>query len=219
MKTAMAITLTLATILCRGQSQESKDSLVTEICKSIMSGQDQPDSVKIFAALEKHFYPFLRKYPEGQQNDIGTNVFFRLQRNCKAFKAILDKGDPPRGDWETIAGKPVTKLNKIDCRHFLEHKKYAYLEPNGDTVKLELANGFWIDHFKDNTYSKLNLKWIGDCEFEIQFIESNNEVRKNFSKPGDKYRYQIIEKHADYYRMSVEIPDSDQHLLFKIYYK
>jgi len=219
MKLSIAIAFMILTTWCHGQSQESKDSLVTEICKSIMNSKSPSDSVRIFTALQEHFYPFLGKYPEGQREDIATNVFFRLQRNCKAFKAILDKGGAQRGDWETVATKPATMLTKKECAHFPDHKEYKYLESTGDTVRLELANGFWVDHFKDGTFSKLKLRWIADCEFEIEFVESNNNVRKNFSKPGDKYRYQVIDKTEGYYKMSVEIPDSDQHLLFKIYYR
>lgn len=74
-----------------------------------------------------------------------------------------------------------------------------YPDFNGDTVNLIIDKGLWTDNFKDGTYSKLRFKWINDCEFEIEFIESNNPVQSQFSKKGDKYLYQIIEKKDNYY--------------------
>ncbi len=75
-----------------------------------------------------------------------------------------------------------------------------------------------MDLFKDGTYSKLKFEWLGDCEFELEFIESNNESRKSFSKPGDKYIYQILDKKAKYYLMSAWIPGMSYFLKFKIYF-
>jgi len=70
----------------------------------------------------------------------------------------------------------------------------------------------------DGTYSKLRFEWVSACEFEIEFLESNNRIRKNFSKPGDKYRYQIVDSKDGYYDMSVEIVGADMHSLFRMYY-
>lgn len=126
--------------------------------------------------------------------------------------------EPPKGDWETVDEKPNSVVNKKVCRKFIDHINYTYLEANGDTVKLQIENGFWVDHFKDGTYSKLKLNWITDCEFEIEFIESNNKLRKGFSKPGDKYRYQVINKKDNYYEMSVEILGTGRHVKLKLYF-
>ncbi len=218
MQIKLTFILLLMTMTVYGQSQEKKDSLINEICKVITEKQGEPDSVRIFTAYEKHLYPFLEKYPEDQRQEIGNGIYFRMQRNCKEFKEILIRLDPPNGDWETIEEKPKTKLTKKLCKQFLDHKNYKYLETTGDTVKLQIEHGFWIDKFKDGTYSKLKLKWVNDCEFDIEFIESNNEIRKHFSKPGDKYRYQVVDKKNNYYDMSVEIAATGQQVIFKIYY-
>ena len=62
------------------------------------------------------------------------------------------------------------------------------------------------------------MKWLTDCEFQIEFVTSNNELRKKLSKPGDKYRYQVLEKSDGYYFMSAEVVDVNQFMTFKLYY-
>lgn len=203
--------------LC-GQTLEQKDSLVQVMCETIIESKGQPDTIRIQAAYTDHLYPFLLNYPEEKIEEIGMSIFFRFQRNCVEFAEILDALNPPKGDWERVAEKPKSKLNKSSCREFLDHKDYTYLEATGDTVKLRIEGNYWIDYFKDGTYSKLRFDWVSACEFEIEFLESNNDIRKNFSKPGDIYRYQILDKKDNYYDMSVEIEGVDTHLMFKMYY-
>ena len=94
----------------------------------------------------------------------------------------------------------------------------AYVDAMGDTVRLELGNGYWIDRFSDGTYSRLAFRWIDDCSFEIEFIESDNHTRQSFSKPGDVYVYQVNEKHPGYYDVSVEIKGTGRYAAFRIYY-
>ena len=86
-------------------------------------------------------------------------------------------------------------------------------------MRITIENNIWQDHFIDGTYSSLKFKWISECEFEIEFVKSNNELRKNFSKAGDKYRYQILAQGAGFYEMFVEVVGSTGHLAsFKLYY-
>jgi hypothetical protein len=200
------------------QTQMQRDSVVDEICKTIQLLADQPDTVRIYTAYEEHLYPFVARYPEEIQDEISENIYFRLQRNCWAFKEILIRAEPPNPDWDIVSEKPVTRLKKKTCRQFLQHGEYTYLESTGDTVRLRLEPGYWTDHFIDGTYSRLKFRWTGDCSFEIEFIESNNVVRRNFSQPGDVYRYQVVDKKEGYYEMSVEIPGSDLVSMFKLHY-
>ncbi|MBL0329403.1 MAG: hypothetical protein IPP64_08310 [Bacteroidetes bacterium] len=203
------------------QTMEQKDSLVNEICKTIIASNNYPDSLQLGIAFQKHLFPFMAKYPEDKKKEIWESVYFRLQRNCKEFKAIIDKMEPQQGDWKQLKKIPKTKLKDPVCKQITTYKRLAYLEHNGDSVIVEIKDGFWIDHFKDGTYSKLYFKWINDCEFEIEFVESNNGTRKNFSKPGEKYKYLIADKHKNYYDMVVEPSEKESKVImsFKIYFE
>ncbi|MCE2958612.1 MAG: hypothetical protein ACK5R0_10020 [Bacteroidota bacterium] len=200
------------------QTQATKDSLVNEMCNTIINSQSLGDSARVAAMFRKHLFPFLDKYPESLRDELGMNIYFRMQRNCDAFKDLLHRVDPPKGDWQAVEKKLTTSLNKKGCRGLLDHNKLSYLESSGDTVQLVIDKGMWVDRFKDGTYSKLKMRWISDCEFEIEFIESNNASRKGLSKKGDKYLYQVFDKKDNYYDMSVQIPGSDRYMVFKLYY-
>ncbi|MFN7261174.1 MAG: hypothetical protein ACK5TU_14835 [Cyclobacteriaceae bacterium] len=211
-------TLLLISLISYGQSDSQKDSLINEICKSIIENAGASDSIKITVAYDRHLIPYLSKYSKEEQEKIWETLYYRMQRNCKEFKEIDDKVTEQKGDWKSVDKKPEAMLSKKTCKDFLKYKKYKYLEASGDTVNLSIENGIWIDRFKDGTYSKLKFIWVSDCEFDIEFIESDNRLRKNFSKPGDKYRYQIIDKKRTYYDMSVEILGTNRYMTFKIYY-
>jgi hypothetical protein len=202
---------------CRSQTQTQKDSLIDVMCKAIIPTVNETDTQRVKLVFEQHLVPFIAEFPQDKSDEIWISVFYRFQHRCSEFKKILDRLDPPQGDWKTVSERPVIGINKIDCRKILDHPNLTYLESTGDTVRLTIKGGNWIDNFKDGTYSRLSFHWLNDCEFEIRFIESNNEVRKNFSKQGDKYKYQILNKGDGYYDISVEFPAGIFNL-FKIYY-
>ena len=84
---------------------------------------------------------------------------------------------------------------------------------------VKIKDGYWQDNFTDNTYSKLFFKWIGTYDFELEFIESDNETRSNMSIPGDTYQYSIIEKKEGFYIISVTMEGQDMYQIFKMYYE
>lgn len=200
------------------QDQIRNDSLVSEMCKTISINRNLSDSARMIMTFQKHLFPFLAEYPEEKREQIGENIYYRFQRSCGEFKVLLDRLDPPKGDWESITEKPKASKDKKICNQFFKYTNYSYLEHNGDTVRIKIENGYWTDFFRDGTFSKLKLRIINECEFEIEFIESNNLVRKNFSKLGDRYRYQILEKKIGYYDMSVEISGQNRFMKFKLYF-
>jgi len=210
--------ISLSTGKAYAQSTIVSDSLIGEICKTLIKSREFDDSVKVFKAFELHLGPALSKIDDSLAMEAFNYTFFQLQKFCKEFKTILDRLNPPKGDWTSLESKPATKLQKKTCREFLNHNGYYYLETNGDTVKLSLANNLWVDHFKDGTSSKLKIGWTNDCELEITFIESDNEIRKNYSKPGDKYKYHLLEKNNSYYTVCLEIKEANILEAFRIYY-
>ena len=120
--------------------------------------------------------------------------------------------------WIVLDEKPVSTISKKKSKFFRSIHSFKYLEANGDTVNLQIENGVWVDHFIDGTYSKLKMEWIDHRTFNIVFIESDNEIRKNFSQAGDSYTYQIITLKEGYFEMSLAVIDTDKHLKFKLYY-
>ena len=218
MRIGLLITLCLLTYDLLGQNQVTKDSLANEICKTINENPTETDSVRVYSAYEKHLYPFLEKFPEDKQDEIAESIYYRLQALCGTFQEILMRESTPNEEWEQLIDRPKTFPNKKTCRDIIKSRDYYYIESTGDTVKLNINKVYWTDMFQDGTYSKLKIYWLTDCEFEIEFIESNNTIRKNLSKKGDRYKYYVIDKGHNYFYLAVEMPQIDKLLGFKIYY-
>lgn len=215
---SITIALSLFSNLLTAQDQNKRDSIVNLICKTIVENRTDDDTTRVNIAFEKYLYNFLATYNETEREEVFTNIYYRLQRNCLEFKKILQKLIPNQGDWEMLTEKPTSKVTAQDCREFKQKRYYYYLEANGSKTRVEIHEGFWTDTFTDSTYSKLKFKWLNDCEFEIEFIESNNESRKNMSKKGDTYRYSIIDRKENYYDMVLEVVGAGQLSRFKMYY-
>jgi hypothetical protein len=221
MKPVLFFVFIIIAAIANAQTIETKDSLVNEICKSVNELDNMNDSTAFWQTVNAHLSPYFSKMEPEVADRAWTYINMRLQRNCKHFADILRNLYPEnKGDWQLLERMPAIKASKNECREILKHKTLGYLESNGDTVHLELSKDFWIDRFKDGTYSKLSFRWLTECEFEIAFIESDNLIRKSLSKPGDKYRYTLIEKKAGYYLVVSEVVGSGSNdiVLFKIYY-
>ena len=166
----------------KSQSEIITDSLLTEICNTIKSSTETNDSIKIVSAISIHLFALNYNRDDSEEtNKIGEYIFFRLQKFCREFKDYLDKMYPTKDNYKEVYEKPNSKLDKAACTEFLQIKEFYYLEDSGDTTKVTLDQNYWVDNFNDSTNSKLKFKWIDSCEFEIEFVESNNWVKKNLS--------------------------------------
>lgn len=207
-------------VSCKAFSQANaiNDSLINKICNALNLNRHLSDTLRLREVSLKYIFPAIMNLDSSKRRTAFMFIENRLQRNCKEFSLIVERLNPNKGDWIHEDKKPVGSLQKKACEDFIKIKRYSYMESNGDTVHLTIDNNLWEDHFSDGTYSKLKFHFIGDCEFEIEFIESNNETRKSFSHPGDKYKYQILSKEKGYYKLSVELAGANQFYTFKMYY-
>ena len=210
--------LTVTPLLCYAQTQESKDSLIQVMCKSITDNTSPNDSIRIFSAYGKHLRPYLERFPKEQRKEISTSIYFRMQMTCRSFKEILLKAEPPKEEFEKIIPRPNKFPDKKTCRDFIAYEKRFYRESTGDTVQLTIKDDFWIEKFDDGTYSKLKFYWLTDCEFELEFIESNNKIRSGLSTKGDKYKYYIISKVENHFELAFDMKVTDKFLGFKVYH-
>jgi hypothetical protein len=187
------------------------------MCQALKNSNQLTDSAKLLLVYGKHLFPFADRYDKSNRHRVIEPIFYRFQRNCGDFADLLNRLNPPDNYWdywEKIEAKPKTELVKSACREFVKHK-YIYSDSNRDTVHMLIDKGHWVERFRDGTYSKLRFRWIDDCEFEIEFIESTNSVMSQVSKRGDRYRYQIINKNEKYYLVSVEaVGTGEYHLTY-----
>lgn len=200
------------------QSITQIDSMSVVMCNSLKNSTNiKNDTLRINTLYESQLYPYLRSLENSNAQKVGEQIYFRTQRNCVEFRELLDRLDPPKEGVTRKTSKPISKLTKNEIENFKKQVNFKYFEVNGDITTSTMKNGKWIDTFSDKTYSKLDYKWISDTEFELTFIESNNETRNGFSVKGDKLLYNVISKESDYYLMSVNISGQTVFEEFKMY--
>ena len=195
------------------------DSLSLVFCDYLKQIDVKNDTLKINTLYNEQFYPYLGKVEKSKMQKIGTQLYYRMQRNCVGFRELLDRLEPPKDGVTRITEKPTSEMTKKQLKEFKKLKELYYYEVAGAKTKVVIKDGYWSDHFSDSTSSKLTFKWISDTEFELVFIESNNESRSNFSVKGDRYVYQVLAKEDNFYWMTVNIPGQVTYEKSKIYFK
>ena len=201
------------------QTMTEIDPVSNLMCDYLKNLKIENDTLKINSLYEIQLYPYLGKIEQSKTQKVGQQVFYRLQRNCVEFRNLLDRLEPPKETVTRITEKPKSEISKKQLKEFKNQQEFYYYEVDGDTTKVKMEKGNWVDSFSDKTFSKLTYNWISESEFELIFIESNNETRSNFSLKGDKYMYQVLSKENGFYLMTVNIPGQETFEKFKMYYK
>lgn len=219
MKNSILIIILLFSSFLNAQNgTDETDKMIDEMCLSFKSNENLKDSLKIRILNEKFIIPYLKKFSDAERKSKGDYLNFRFQKQCEYFRGYLQKIDPPKNDnWVTLNERPNITISENEINEFKENTNFHYFEYKGDKTKLKTENNFWIETFSDGTHSKLSYKWIDKNKFELEFIKSNNKGRKNFSKKGDKYIYELINKENNFYWVLVYIPNQSELLKFKLF--
>ena len=208
----VSVIFLFTTSVLNGQHEVLIDDIPDKICKEAKRQQFQNND-----AVIKFFIRSIKSY---QLDSTGNEkVFVRLQRICDLFSEALHNNQPNQGDWVLHETKPLSKLKKGEAESFFNHSSYSYKEPTGDNVHVELTSGSWDESFHDGTISKLGLERLSENTFKLIFKESNNAIRKNLSKKGEEYFYELIEMIDDDFLVSVEIPNNNIYYTFRMYKK
>lgn len=196
------------------QTIQSVDSLTVEICKSLIQNKNLNNEIRVNTINNSHITPYLTRFKDSLvQKKAFELIFYRLQKNCNEFVALFPNKSEV-SSWSMQEEKPVEKISKERCNHFNTIKKYYYFENDGNKVEVTLNNNLWTEKFSDNTFSKLHYRKKSNCEFELEFIESDNISRRNLSIKGDKYLYKIYDEEDETY--SIYTKNKETYYTFKI---
>ncbi|OIV41217.1 hypothetical protein [Flavobacterium johnsoniae] len=214
MKKYLFIILLLCVNFSKSQSIKSVDSLNIEICKSLVQNKNLDNEIRINTMEKSHIFPYLSKFNDTIiQKKIFTQIYYRLVKNCDEFKTLFPAKPFSNGYYEQDK-EPIINISTEQCNHFDKISKYYYIEGDGKKVEVTLNDNLWIEKFEDDTYSKLYYRKKSNCQFELEFIESNNLSRGNLSVKGEKYLYKIFNKENETY--SVYLKNKETYYIFKV---
>ena len=219
MKKTIIILLIGISNIAFSQTMKEIDSVSKVMCNYLKQSDIKNDTLKINSLYQTQLYSYLGKVEESKAEKVAEQVYYRLQKNCVEFRELLDRLDPPKEPVDRIIEKPKPQISKKEINEFKKQRDFYYFEVAGDTTKVVMEKGNWIDSFSNKTFSKLTYNWINETEFELVYETSNNETRSNFSLKGDKYIYQVLAKEKTYYLMTVNISGEKIFEKFKLYYK
>ncbi|UPT71169.1 MAG: hypothetical protein M0D53_01795 [Flavobacterium sp. JAD_PAG50586_2] len=218
MKRTISFLILFFVVSAKSQSIKQIDSLNNQICKSFEKFNSLDES-KLHEVLQKHMPDFYTKYKidtKTKSDSIMDLVYFRLQKNCDAFLDLLSKVEQNKSDWGMSEEKPKNDINEQDLKNFFSFKKLHYKEYDGKIVMVNNDSNLWSEKFEDGSFSKLELKKTSESTFVLKFIESNNEMRKNFSVKGEEFKYGIYGKGQNYYSAWV-LSKEGKYYTFKLY--
>lgn len=192
-----------------GHSQHNIEAVIENCCENV--NQMKTDNVELIhkMILTKYVEKLVQNEEEIKNDSIFEAFSLRLQKKCPQYLEKIYK-TYDKGIWELHEKRPIVESTIQECRSFESIGSYYYQSDIGE-VTLTINDGIWFEEFEDDTYSKLKFIKTEPCEFYLEFIESNNAMKMNFSKKGDKYNYQIIAKEMNSFTLSVQVPNSNQY--------
>lgn len=179
-------------------AQEIIDKLSKKLCKCVEKGEvkNVSEMGPCFEELLINNLKEIKEYYNAETMDdidmgeIGNKIGAKMIKECE----YVVKTFPT-----TMAGneKEVTKEPDLKCDD-LKSGNFYYLTTRPevgimDTTFVTISNNMFLERMKNGrTYSMLNIKWKDDCRFDLVFIESNDPFKKELSKPGDVYEYEVL---------------------------
>lgn len=214
MKKYLFAALFLFITISRSQSVKSVDSLNLEICKSLVQNKNLDNEIRMNTMEKSHIFPYLSRFNDTIiQKRLFAQIYYRLLKNCDEFRTLFP-AEPFSNGYGEQSTEPMINISKEQCNHFDEISKYYYIDGNSKKVEVTLRDNLWIEKFEDNTYSKLYYRKKSNCQFELEFIESNNFSRGNLSVKGEKYLYKIFNEENEIY--SIYLKNKETYYTFKI---
>lgn len=210
--------LFFSSILFAQIHNEETYKIIDKMCIDFKSNENLNDSLRFKSLHQKFISPYLKQFSDSEQEKQLDYLYIRFQKRCESFREYLQQIDPPEGEnWIRLKEKPEITITTEELNEFKSTTSFYYFEYAGEKTTVETDKKYWIETFPDGTNSKLFYRWIGKSKFELEFIESDNTIRRDFSKKGEKYIYQIINKENDYYWVLVEVPGQSEILKFKLF--
>ncbi|MFD1015470.1 hypothetical protein [Winogradskyella rapida] len=179
-------------------AQEIIDKLTKELCKCIEK-QEVKNTTEMEPCFEDLLISNLKEIKEHYKaetmddinmEEVGNKIGAKMIKECPYVLDNFPSG--VIGNEEKLTKQPDLKcddLKKGDFYYLTERPEVGIV----DTTFVTISNNMFLERMKNGrTYSLLDIQWKDNCEFDLTFKESNDPMKKEFSKSGDVYEYEIL---------------------------
>ncbi len=192
------LTIFLFGTSCNLAAQDIIDKLSRKLCKCIEK-QEVKNSSEMGPCFEDLLIRNLKDIKEHynaetmddiNMEEIGNKIGAKMIKECPYVMENFPSGVV--GNEEKVTKQPNLKCDDLKKGDFY----YLTQRPEGgivDTTFVTISNNMYLERMKNGrTYSLLDIKWKDNCEFDLTFKESNDPMKKELSKSGDVYEYEIF---------------------------
>ncbi|GGG31005.1 hypothetical protein GCM10011344_34910 [Dokdonia pacifica] len=181
-------------------SQKEFERVANKLCKCIekekATTQGDVDSCleRTFAKNMDVFFKYYdaKTIDDIDMEEVGNVIGIYIAENCTyAAEAFMDEAGKESNFIEPAEDLTCLDIHQGEYYYTNEVKELNFI----DTTYVSFNGDLYLERMKNGkTYSILDIEWINDCDFELTFKASNDPMKKRLSKPGDIYKYQIIDK-------------------------
>ena len=185
-------------------AQATARDLAGKICDCLTNSTVKADSIKVIDC-RKTIHAELAEMTVEHREKVIDQMKVLLNTTCKEYDRISTSNkNENKGDWQTLDKNPASILNESECKQLTQHKGMYYLQGNGDTTYVQIADGVWKETSGHGLYTSTNkFRWLNDCDFELEFVKSTNPIDKKYFKKGEKLINRLVDRTERYYNVTV----------------
>lgn len=209
----------ISTIIFCQNIDEKRDLLIQKLCNILSKNKNLDDLGRInLVNQDANLIKYFKDFPKDKIEAEEEALFYRFQKNCKEYADLIKNySEKNTENWVSINYLPQSTINESDFKLIKKSSEFYYFDYEGNKTIVKIENNNWIEYFIDESFSKLKLHWLNNNDFNLEFIESNNSMKKSFSRKGEIYQYRILSKENDYYWVVYYNNDLSNIVKFKFY--
>lgn len=209
----------ISTIIFCQNIDEKRDLLIQKLCNILSKNKNLDDLARInLVNQDANLIKYFKDFPKDKIEAEEEALFYRFQKNCKEYADLIKNySEKNTENWVSINYLPQSTINESDFKLIKKSSEFYYFDYEGNKTIVKIENNNWIEYFIDESFSKLKLHWLNNNDFNLEFIESNNSMKKSFSRKGEIYQYRILSKENDYYWVVYYNNDLSNIVKFKFY--
>lgn len=193
------------------QSEYNEGKLIVSACKKLEEDKVEASETSLQKFMEELFVE--HNVPDNKKMEL----LIRLQKKCPLFLKLNVLAYGMYHDWKMVFEKPDMRLKKNMIRKFRNEKNLFYFDTDGGITELEFRGKIWYEKLPDRSYSQLEFHKVAKNKFYLEFQESNNWLKKNFSEVGEKINYEIIDYKDGVYLLSLITQGNEIFFTFHVF--